>query len=99
MAKRQQLGSVLEQAAKAGPAAAVIGGTVTTGLNMPGELVSLLKAAAMLAKGDMEGAAVWQRIVRAVEEMRAEPSPVQARRCTSRRQRETGPDVASVTVS
>ena len=49
MAKRKQLGIVLEQArtAKAGPPAAAAGDTVTTGLNMPAELLSLLKAVAM----------------------------------------------------
>ncbi len=38
-----------------------------------------MRADAMLEKGDMEGAAVWQRIVRAVEEMqRAQPGPAEA---------------------
>ncbi len=35
-----------------------------------------MKADAMLEKGDLDGCAVWKRIVRAVEELqRAEPGP------------------------
>ncbi len=39
-----------------------------------------MQADAMLAKGDMDGAAVWRRIVKAVEELqRAEPGPGERR--------------------
>ncbi len=37
------------------------------------------RADAMLAKGDMEGAAVWRRVLRAIEEMqRAQATPDEA---------------------
>ena len=35
-----------------------------------------MRADAMLDKGDLDGAAVWRRIVKAIEELqRAEPGP------------------------
>ena len=45
MAKRKKLGAVLEQArtAKAGPAAVDTGDMVTSGFNMPSELLGLLR--------------------------------------------------------
>ncbi len=75
MAKRKKLGTVLEQAqaAKTGPAAAVTGDTVTTGLNMPAELLSLLKAVAMKRAKERGGRpSVSAIICELVEERRAE---------------------------
>ncbi len=75
MAKRKQLGAVLEQArtAKAGPAAAVTGDTVTSGFNMPSELLGLLRAVAMRRAKERGGrASVSAILCELVEDRRAE---------------------------
>ena len=75
MAKRKKLGTVLEQAqtAKAGPGAAVAGAAVTSGFNMPAELLSLLRAVAMRRAKERGGrASVSAIICELVEERRAE---------------------------
>ena len=75
MAKRKQIGAVLEQAraAKTGPAAAGTGATVTSGFNMPSELLGLLRAVAMRRAKERGGrASVSAIICELVEDRRAE---------------------------
>ncbi len=63
-----------------------------------GALRAPQRADAMLERGDIEGAAVWRRIVKGRKNC-SEPSPGQARRHTSRWKGEIFPDAPSVTVS